>query len=110
MNIEIRHKGNIPQRKLNTDVINMSIDVNKSASSILAPLHIVGTWHNMWGWYKSIVVSFPFVWLHFEGSIQACSQDFQKGVAWVSDVYVCMHKHARQGGRGVWGHALPGKF
>ena len=38
MNIEIRHKGNTPQRKLNTDVINMSTDVNKSASSILAPL------------------------------------------------------------------------
>ena len=28
------------QRKLNTDVINMSTDVNKSASSILAPLQI----------------------------------------------------------------------
>ena len=25
-----------------------------------------------------------------------------------SDVYVCMHKHARLGG--VWGHAPPGKF
>ena len=27
MNIEIRHKGDIPQRKLNTDVINMSISL-----------------------------------------------------------------------------------
>ena len=42
LNIEMRHKANILQRKLNTDVINMSIDVNKnkSGSSTLAPLHI----------------------------------------------------------------------
>ena len=32
----------------------------------------------------------------------------------MSDVYGCMHKHARLGGpcktRGVWGHAPPGKL
>ena len=39
--------------------------------------------------------------------MQAHSQDFQRGVTWVSVVHVCMHKHARLGGLGA---CAPKKF
>ena len=32
----------------------------------------------------------------------------RRGVTWMSDLYVCVQKHARLGGS--WGHALPGNF